>query len=120
LQNGGYGDISSKNALLWWFLQRKRKKNHHKRAFLAIIQREICIDYRVWLQNKAVSWEICFLPFAQDLLTRLAQQTILLAIDGNEARRGSHTSAACYVLRFCNALYRTSFLNCSPEHGINQ
>jgi len=44
-----------------------------------------------WLQNQAVSWEICFLPFAQDLLAGLAQQTIVLAIDGSEAGRGCVT-----------------------------
>ncbi len=44
-----------------------------------------------WIQNDAVSWELCFLPFAQSLLAGLALQTIVLAIDGSAVGRGCVT-----------------------------
>jgi len=47
--------------------------------------------FRNWVQNDAVSWDICFLPCAQALLEGLAGRAIVLAIDGSTVGRGCVT-----------------------------
>ncbi len=41
-----------------------------------------------WLKNKEVSHEIYFLPFVQQILSALAQGTLVLLIDGTVVGRG--------------------------------
>jgi hypothetical protein len=47
--------------------------------------------FRNWVQNDAVSWDVCFLPCAQALLAGLAGRAIVLAIDGSTVGRGCVT-----------------------------
>ena len=41
-----------------------------------------------WLRNDRIDQQVYFLPFAQALLAGLADQTLLLAMDGSEVGRG--------------------------------
>jgi hypothetical protein len=52
-----------------------------------------------WLQNEGIDGEVYFLPYAQELLAGLADQTLLLAMDGSEVGRG------CLVLMI-SVVYR--------------
>jgi hypothetical protein len=40
-----------------------------------------------WLHNERIEAEVYFMPFAQDLLVRLAERTLVFAIDGSEVGR---------------------------------
>jgi hypothetical protein len=41
-----------------------------------------------WVRNKRITIEIYFMPFARELLSELAQQTLVLAMDGSVVGRG--------------------------------
>jgi hypothetical protein len=55
--------------------------------------------FRTWMQREAVSWETCFLPVARDVLAALADQTIVLAIDGSTVGRGCVTLMISVIYR---------------------
>ena len=45
--------------------------------------------FECWLANDGVSWQRHFLPFIDVVLSSLARQTLVLAIDGSEVGRGN-------------------------------
>ncbi len=56
-----------------------------------------------WVNNTGIEYKIYFLPLAQALLTGLAQQTLVLVMDGSEVGRG------CLTLMF-SVVYRNRAL----------
>ncbi len=45
-----------------------------------------------WLQKDQIDGEVYFLPYSQALLAELAEQALLLAMDGSEVGRGAWRS----------------------------
>ncbi len=44
-----------------------------------------------WIENENINFEFYYLPYAQQLVTSLAQQTLVLVMDGSPVGRGCRT-----------------------------